>query len=431
MKSNILSVCLYGKEICKIQWQGGYRQGFGKVGSLVSFNPEYSSFGFDVDPLGPYSLSTYLVQKGMSDICRQGDYEGLPRFLSASLPDDWGNLVFSHWIESNGLRTHDITPIDKLAFLGKRGMGGFEFIPQSYAPSSDDAIVLEELYALAREIESMREGTSLNIQNNPGINDLMSVGMSAGGKHPKSIIAINWTTGEVRSGQILLPKDFTQYILKFKDSDVWPTAEIEYVYYQMAVDSGIDMEKSSLLTIAGTKHFLTERFDRKHGSKQHSATLRSLCGEVTSYDELFGICRSLGLPYRDLEQVFRRAVFNYLAGVSDDHDKNFSFLMSEKGVWRLSPAYDETFTVNYKNRFIGDRHAMTMAGNDRLVSRHQLLKFASENDIRNADDIIDEVISTLMTFEQKAADAGIDVAFIEIISEYISSQINKVSRKNR
>jgi serine/threonine-protein kinase HipA len=152
---------------------------------------------------------------------------------------------------------------------------------------------------------------------------------------------------------------------------------------------------------------------------------------VTSYDELFGICRSLGLPYRDLEQVFRRAVFNYLAGVSDDHDKNFSFLMSEKGVWRLSPAYDETFTVNYKNRFIGDRHAMTIAGNDRLVSRDQLLKFASENDIRNADDIIDEVISTLMTFEQKAADAGIDVAFIEIISEYISSQINKVSRKNR
>ena len=271
MKSNIISVCLYGKEICKIQWQGGYRQGFGKIGSLVSFNPEYSSFGFDVDPLGPYSLSTYLVQKGMSDICRQGDYEGLPRFLSASLPDDWGNVVFSHWIESNGLRTHDITPIDKLAFLGKRGMGGFEFIPQSYAPSSDDAIVLEELYALAREIESMREGTSLNIQNNPGINDLMSVGMSAGGKHPKSIIAINWTTGEVRSGQILLPKDFTQYILKFKDSDVWPTAEIEYVYYQMALDSGIDMEKSSLLTIAGTKHFLTERFDRKHGSKQHSA----------------------------------------------------------------------------------------------------------------------------------------------------------------
>jgi serine/threonine-protein kinase HipA len=233
------------------------------------------------------------------------------------------------------------------------------------------------------------------------------------------------------SGKVATAKDFTQYILKFKDSDVWPTAEIEYVYYQMAVDSGIDMEKSSLLTIAGTKHFLTERFDRKHGSKQHSATLRSLCGEVTSYDELFGICRSLGLPYRDLEQVFRRAVFNYLAGVSDDHDKNFSFLMSEKGVWSLSPAYDETFTVNYKNRFIGDRHAMTIAGNDRLVSRDQLLKFASENDIRNADDIIDEVISTLMTFEQKAADAGIDVAFIEIISEYISSQINKVSRKNR
>ena len=140
MKNNVITVLLYGKEICRIQWQGGYRKGFGKVGSLVSFNPEYRTFGFDVDPLGPYSLSTYLVQKGMSDICRQGEYEGLPRFLSGSLPDDWGNQVFSSWVESAGIRSHEITSVDKLAFIGKRGMGGFEFIPQMYTPASDDAV---------------------------------------------------------------------------------------------------------------------------------------------------------------------------------------------------------------------------------------------------------------------------------------------------
>lgn len=95
MKNNVISVLLYGKEICKIQWQGGYKQGFGKVGTIISFNPDYHTYGFDVDPIGPYRLSTYLVRKGMSDICRQNEYEGLPRFLSSSLPDDWGNLVFS------------------------------------------------------------------------------------------------------------------------------------------------------------------------------------------------------------------------------------------------------------------------------------------------------------------------------------------------
>ena len=426
MKNNVITVLLYGKEICRIQWQGGYRKGFGKVGSLVSFNPEYRTFGFDVDPLGPYSLSAYLVQKGMSDICRQGEYEGLPRFLSGSLPDDWGNQVFSSWVESAGIRSHEITSVDKLAFIGKRGMGGFEFIPQMYTPASDDAVRLEELYALAKEIEASREGTAMNLQNNPGINDLMSVGMSAGGKHPKAIIAIDWSTGEIRSGQILLPESFTQYILKFKDSETWPTAEIEYVYYQMATECGIDMEKSSLLHVSGANHFLTERFDRKHGRKQHSATLRSLCGEITSYDDIFRACRLLRLPYRDMEQLFRRAVFNYLAGVTDDHDKNFSFMMSENGTWKLSPAYDVTFTVNYKNRFIGDRHAMSVEENDRLLTRRQLLRLAMENDIRQPDEIIREISSVLLTYVSKAEEAGIPDFHKDLIWEFIKKQIENL-----
>ena len=426
MKNNVITVFLYGKEICRIQWQGGYRKGFGKVGSLVSFNPEYRTFGFDVDPLGPYSLSTYLVQKGMSDICRQGEYEGLPRFLSGSLPDDWGNQVFSSWVESAGIRSHEITSVDKLAFIGKRGMGGFEFIPQMYTPASDDAVRLEELYALAKEIEASREGTAMNLQNNPGINDLMSVGMSAGGKHPKAIIAIDWSTGEIRSGQILLPESFTQYILKFKDSETWPTAEIEYVYYQMATECGIDMEKSSLLHVSGANHFLTERFDRKHGRKQHSATLRSLCGEITSYDDIFRACRLLRLPYRDMEQLFRRAVFNYLAGVTDDHDKNFSFMMSENGTWKLSPAYDVTFTVNYKNRFIGDRHAMSVEESDRLLTRRQLLRLAMENDIRQPDEIIREISSVLHTYVSKAEEAGIPDFHKDLIWEFIKKQIENL-----
>lgn len=426
MKNNVITVFLYGKEICRIQWQGGYHKGFGKVGSLVSFNPEYRTFGFDVDPLGPYSLSTYLVQKGMSDICRQGEYEGLPRFLSGSLPDDWGNQVFSSWVESAGIRSHEITSVDKLAFIGKRGMGGFEFIPQMYTPASDDAVRLEELYALAKEIEASREGTAMNLQNNPGINDLMSVGMSAGGKHPKAIIAIDWSTGEIRSGQILLPESFTQYILKFKDSETWPTAEIEYVYYQMATECGIDMEKSSLLHVSGANHFLTERFDRKHGRKQHSATLRSLCGEITSYDDIFRACRLLRLPYRDMEQLFRRAVFNYLAGVTDDHDKNFSFIMSENGTWRLSPAYDVTFTVNYKNRFIGDRHVMSVEESDRLLTRRQLLRLAMENDIRQPDEIIREISSVLHTYVSKAEEAGIPDFHKDLIWEFIKKQIENL-----
>lgn len=424
MKNNIVSVLLWGKEICKLKWEGGYRQKFGKVGSLISFNPEYHSFGFDVDPVGFYNHSTYLVQKGMSDICHANEYNGIPRFLSSSLPDDWGNEVFSLWIEKNGLRSHDLTPVDKLAFIGRRGMGAFEFVPQLYDPRSDEAIALEDLYGLAKEIESMREGVSINIQDRPEINDLMAVGMSAGGKHPKAIVAINWSTGEVRSGQFILPNDFTQYILKFKDSDKWPTAEIEYAYYLMAKDASIDMEKCSLLEIDGENHFLTERFDRKEGRKLHSVTLQSLCGTVTSYEEIFKVCRKLQLPYHDIEQIFRRAVFNYLSGVCDDHDKNFSFVMDEDGRWRLSPAYDETFTVNFKNRFIGDKHIMTIEECNRDISMNQFVRLADENDVRNAEHIVKEISEVVQSFTDKAIDVKINTIYTELISQFIKSKID-------
>ena len=427
MKNSIVSVFLWGKEICKLRWEGGYRPKFGKVGAMISFNPIYQSFGFDVDPIGFYNLSTYLVQRGLSDICHANEYEGIPRFLSGSLPDDWGNEVFSFWIEKNRLRSHDITPVDKLAFIGRRGMGAFEFVPQLYDPKSDGVVVLEELYGLAKEIESMREGVSINIQDRPEINDLMAVGMSAGGKHPKAIVAINWSTGEIRSGQFILPDDFTQYILKFKDSEKWPTAEIEYAYYLMAKEASIDMEKCSLLEIRGVNHFLTERFDRKNGRKVHSATLQSLCGPVTSYEEIFKACRRLRLPYHDIEQVFRRAVFNYLSGVCDDHDKNFSFLMDETGTWHLSPAYDETFTVNFKNRFIGDKHVMTIEECNRDISMAQFLRLADENDVRNAERIVKDISEVVLSFTDKANEIKVEPYFAELISRFIKTQVDSLN----
>lgn len=426
MKNNVVSVLLWGKEICKLRWEGGYRPRFGKVGALVSFNPEYQSFGFDVDPVGFYSLSTYLVRKGMSDICLADEYEGLPRFLSGALPDDWGNEVFSHWIESKGIRGRDITTVDKLAFIGRRAMGAFEFVPQLYNPVDDEAVVMEELYSLAKRIESAREGVSLNLQNNHGINDLMSVGMSAGGKHPKAIVAINWKTGEVRSGQLLLADDFTQYILKFRDSDKWPTAEIEYAYYLMAKDAQIDMEKNSMIEIGGVNHFLIERFDRKNGSKIHSTTLQSLYGRVTSYEDIFKVCRKLRLPYQDIEQLFRRVVFNYLTGVCDDHDKNFSFTMTPDGKWRLSPAYDETFTVNFNNLFIGDKHAMTIEESNRNISLSQFLRLAEQNDVKNAERIVKEIAEVALSFEEKASKAKINDVYMSLIKQYVETQVENL-----
>ena len=319
MKDNIVSVNLWGREIAKLEWRGGYKQKFGKLGSVISFHPDYTSYGWDLDPIGPYNHSIYLVQRGLSDWCRAKEHEGLPRFLSGALPDDWGNAVFSAWAESRKIRHSDITSVDKLAFIGKRGMGALEFVPALYdGMAPENALMLEELYDLSRQIQKSREGVSLDLGSSPGLGDLMSVGMSAGGMHPKAIIAIDWSTGEVRSGQFLLPEAFTQYILKFRDSDFWPTAEVELAYHKMAVRCGIKMENCRMLGIEGRNHFLTERFDRKDGAKVHTATLQALNGETVEYEQIMRACRKLRLPYLDMEQVFRRAVFNYLSGVCDD-----------------------------------------------------------------------------------------------------------------
>ena len=422
MKGGTVSVNLWGKEVCKLEWRGGYKKGFGRLGAVVSFHPDYVSYGWDLDPVGFYGIDTYIVRQGLSDWCRATEYEGLPRFLSGSLPDDWGNTVFSAWIDSHKIRHADITAVDKLSFIGKRGMGALEFVPVLYEGiPQEQAIVLEDLYNLSRQIQKSREGVSVDLSDNPSIGDLMAVGMSAGGMHPKAIVAINWTTGEVKSGQFLLPDDFVHYILKFRDSQIWPTAEVEYIYYQMASRCGIEMENCRLVTIDGLNHFLTERFDRKNGGKQHTATLFALSGETVSYEGLIKTCRKMRLPYKDMEQVFRRAVFNYLSGVCDDHDKNHSFVLTPEGHWRLAPAYDVTFTVNLMNKFIADRHVMSLSGQDRNVTMDDLLAFADYGDIRNPKSVIAEIQDAVNAFYAIAVQSGLEEAVIGIIDKHIKT----------
>ena len=422
MKDHVVSVLLWGREIAKLEWLGGYKPGFGRQGAKISFHPDYMSYGWDLDPIGPYNHSSYLVQKGLSDRCRASEYEGLPRFLSGSLPDDWGNAVFSAWADSRNIRHADITAVDKLGFIGKRGMGALEFVPELYEGiSPDNALILEELYDLSRQIQQNREGLSVDLNAQPGIGDLMAVGMSAGGVHPKAIIAIDWNTGEVKSGQFLLPENYTQYILKFRDSAVWPTAEVEWAFQKLAIRAGITMENCRLLSMDGQNHFLTERFDRKNGRKLHTATLQALNGDTVSYEQLLKVCRKMRLPYPDMEQVFRRAVFNYLSGVCDDHDKNFSFILSPDGVWRLAPAYDVTFTVNLMNKFIGDRHVLSLSGQNRQISRSDILRFAEQGDIRNAASIVEEITEAVGAFESVASELGIEDPVRSLILAHIRS----------
>lgn len=421
MKNNILSVKLWGEKVCSIKWDGSYQKGWGRVGAVVSFSRDFAARGLDISPLKLSLRDPYLL-RGIAIPCHENEYEGLPAFLSDSLPDDWGNDVFRRWAQVNGIRQKDISPVDKLSFIGKRGMGAFEFEPEARNECAGDSIELASLYSLAEEIWRDRESASVNLQGDgASLEDLMRVGTSAGGQHPKAIIAVNKNTGEVRSGQLLLPSEWRQCIIKFNDFDLWPASEVEYAYYLMAKAAGVEMTSCELFRVGEKNHFLTERFDRGDGDKQVVSTLYALNGPTEDYSDIFYVARLLRLPQNEIIQLYRRMVFNFLAGNADDHDKNFSFLMARDGVWHLSPAYDLTFSVNLRDKFRGESHAMSLCGKRSGITETDLLDFARKNDISSPRDIINEVSEAVAKFADYAKEAAVPETTTNLIANVLTS----------
>ena len=227
-------------------------------------------------------------------------------------------MVFDQWAAQNHIPKRKLTPVDKLSFIGKRGMGAFEFIPATPGLESSSTLQIESLYQLARRIFEEREEISVQDDEALQLQSIYEIGTSAGGQHPKAIIAINETTHDIRSGQVPLPEGYTYYILKFAEGDDFPFTQMEMVYYEMAKEAGITMMPSRLIQIEGKHHFLTERYDRINGEKIHTQTLAAMNPDATSYEDLFEVCRKLNIPASEQSELYRRTVFNIMGGNVDD-----------------------------------------------------------------------------------------------------------------
>ncbi|MCD8298075.1 MAG: type II toxin-antitoxin system HipA family toxin, partial [Prevotella sp.] len=332
-------------------------------------------------------------------------YSKLPPFLADSLPDSWGNQVFECWRIENNIRNQDITPLDILSFIGKRGMGALEFFPESSGFKKSEKLNLKALTDLAHRIFHERENLKFLPEESLDMQSLITVGTSAGGRQPKAIIAIKHSTGEIRSGQIAGLKGFDYCILKFGDPQR-SSAELEMAYYEMAKTAGIDMSPCNLIEIDGKKHFITQRFDRNNDRKIHMQTLAALYPDADSYEQLLMVCRKMRIPQSSQQEIFRRMVFNILANNTDDHNKNFSFLMDEKGNWRLSPAYDMTFIFNRGGFLPETQHCLMMRGKLDGQTKDDALTIAKENGIRKADAIINEVAAAISNFHNYAEKYG-------------------------
>ena len=355
-------------------------------------------------------------------------FKGLPGMLADSLPDTYGRVLFDRWLTLTGRTSSN--PVETLCFLGKRCMGALEFEPAMDLPYDPHArFEIDSLIHVASDAlaEKSSFGVNLNEDKKAAMAEILRLGTSAGGQRAKAIIAYNNKTGEVRSGQVEAPEGFDYYLIKldgvsaiagFRETGNY--GRLEYSFYELAKACGIDMSDCSLIEENGRAHFLTKRFDRENGKKIH---MQTLCGiahydyrihRAYSYEQALGVMRALRLPYSAATEMFRRMVFNVVVRNQDDHTKNISFLMDENGKWRLSPAYDMGYAYNPNGGWTAT-HQMSINGKFDGISREDLIVFARQNNIKDAETIIEEVREAASRWPQIAKACGIPQEMVDRI----------------
>lgn len=327
---------------------------------------------------------------------------------------------------AHDIRTRDLSSLDRLAYIGRRGMGALEFVPPSAAEmDAPFRVEIEMLHRLAREALMIANDFKGRLHPDLAIESLFRVGTSAGGRRPKALINLNSETGECYSGQVPAPAPgFTPMIIKFDEHADAPTTRIEYSYYLMALDSGVSMMPSRLISGQRETHFLTERFDRRGDSKIHIQTLAAMDPLADSYESLLSTAQRIGIVPAEIASLFRQMVMNVVTGNIDDHNKNFSFLMAPDGVWHVSPAYDFTFTVDPSAPGYINRHLLTINGKNERITRDDLLEVARRHDIRNADAILDRCVSVAERYGTFASEAGVGDKWTSIIEAEIRERIS-------
>jgi serine/threonine-protein kinase HipA len=359
-------------------------------------------------------------------------FKGLPGLLADTLPDKYGNQLMNVWLAQNGRPINSMNPVEQLCFIGTRGMGALEFEPAQFkANKKTFAIEIESLIEAAQKMLSDRKDLKENLQKNEQktMSEILKIGTSAGGARPKAVIAYNKKTGGVRSGQTIAPKGFEHWLLKLDGVSSIQFGishgfgRVEYAYYLMASDCKIDMMDSELLEENNRAHFMTKRFDREgRNTKHHIQTFSGIRHYdynnlySYSYEQLFQTMRILRLTYPEAEQMFRRMVFNVMAVNYDDHTKNFSFRLKQKGKWELSPAYDVCYSYDPDNIWVS-QHSLSINGKNKDIDKSDLKTIALANNIKKWEKIIEEIKDIVCNWEEYADEVRVSSKLKNMIKE--------------
>jgi serine/threonine-protein kinase HipA len=411
-------VRLWGRTIGAVSLEDGARV------AAFQYEPAFLASGIELSPLTmPLSRRIYQFPS-LAEV----SFHGLPGLLADSLPDKFGNALIDAWLATQGRRPESFNAVERLCYIGVRGMGALEFAPAKGPPLQRSAKVqLDELVKLASQVLTHRASLQVSFapgRRHDGLREMLRVGTSAGGARAKAIVAWNRNTNEVRSGQVKAPAGFDYWLLKFdgvsanKDKELEDPkgyTVIEYAYALMAADAGIEMSECALMEEGGRRHFMTRRFDRlSDGGKLHMQSLAALAhfdfnsAGAYSYEQAFDVIKRLGLSIRAREQQFRRMIFNVVARNQDDHVKNIAFLMDKAGAWSLSPAFDVTYAYNPTGLWTR-HHQMTINGKNDDFTREDFKAAAQVAGLKRgrSEAILTEVTDTVGEWPRYAKTAGV------------------------
>jgi serine/threonine-protein kinase HipA len=354
------------------------------------------------------------------------------------MPDDFGNIMMREWLKQRKLLIDDINPVDRLTYVGKRGMGALEYIPAYHRENDNNIIDISELYSVAKSVLKSKKETSFPNLNKDSLTELLRIGTSVGGARAKALIAIKKDTNnkieEIRPGDIMQPKGYSYWLLKIDGANKQSLGEgegmgkIEFAYYNLAKQAGIEISESILHEENNRFHFLTKRFDRTdNAEKIHMQTFGALAGidyriaKASSYETLFSVMKRLQLPYNQFEQQYRRMIYNVVARNQDDHVKNFSFLMNKDGKWQISPAYDICFSYNPVGTWT-NVHQSSINDKYDNFTKNDLLDFAKKYGIKKSKSILEEVVSAVNQWPHIAAAIDIPKKKIKYINQYLKTK---------
>jgi len=360
-------------------------------------------------------------------------FEGLAGVFHDTLPDKFGTKVIERYFESKNIPPHELTIIQKLMFVGDKSMGAITYKPIIHKANEHKINELVDLQSFYENAKKIISGNAIEVVDE--MLGFMDSAASAGGARAKAIIGYNESTKEIISGvKRGLKDDFEHYLIKFDmqkdDGDSSDYTKLEYLYMSMANDVGIDVPKIELLVHGNLAHYLIKRFDRIGGEALH---LHSVSGITHtnfnipmhySYDELLRLTRYLTGSQQAVNEQFKRMIFNIVGRNQDDHAKNFAFTMDKNGNWRLSPAYDITYSngTGYTKN-----HQLSLNGKTNDFTVKDILQLAKQHSIKEnvAKEYLEQIIEIFSYFRTKAKELDIKAQTISRIDKELRLSLNK------